>query len=303
MPTYTDQFFVIDPYSPPPNGTAMTYRVWDITDVNGDGDFDRFDGDNVNGWDITASYPGDVVTINVKGVGNVSYTGVTFYLSNGTQVFTPKDGQVLQNGTLAGTSWVSGQGPLYVPELGPTCFGAGTMIETASGPRPIETIRKGDLVKTRDHGLRPVLWLARRRHAATGSAAPVRLRAGALGNRRDLVVSQQHRMLVSGWRAELYLGVGEALVAAKHLVNGHSIVLEEGGKVDYYHLLFDAHELVWAEGLLTESFHPVHALEIGDRALICELSRRFPAMLKQAGRGWSTAGQVARRYEGALLAA
>ncbi|NBD30735.1 MAG: type I secretion protein, partial [Alphaproteobacteria bacterium] len=66
MPTsYTDQFLTIDPYSPPPAGTSMTYSVRTLTDQNDDSDFDRFDNDNINGIDITASYAGDTVTLNV----------------------------------------------------------------------------------------------------------------------------------------------------------------------------------------------------------------------------------------------
>ena len=50
--------------------------------------------------------------------------------------------------------------------------------------------------------------------AGAGAGAPVLIPAGALGNTRDLLVSQQHRMLVTGWRAELMFGEPEVLVAA-----------------------------------------------------------------------------------------
>ncbi|MCP5038451.1 MAG: Hint domain-containing protein, partial [Rhodobacteraceae bacterium] len=228
--TYTDQFFIIDPYSPPPVGTLLTFVNYDLVDQNDDGDFDRFNNDRVNGSDIRSSYPGDTITINVPGVGNVTYTGITFYLADGTRVFTPNDGQVLQNGTLVSTSWVSGQGPLDVDELGPTCFAYGTSIKTEKGLRLIEELDVGDLVITRDNGPKPILWISRRGHPAIGKEAPVLIRKGALGNNSDLLVSQQHRMLISGWRAELYLGVDEALIAAKHLVNDKTIRIVEGGE-------------------------------------------------------------------------
>jgi hypothetical protein len=303
MPTYTDQFFYIDPYSPPAAGTAMNFSHLDITDANGDNDFDRNDGDSVDGVDISSSYAGDTVTINVAGVGNITYTGVTFYLANGQQVFTPNDGQALQNGTLVSTTWTPSQGPLLVSELGPTCFTPGTLIDTVSGPRPIEEIKPGELVRTRDHGFLPVRWIGGGTYEAHGNAAPVRIDAGALGNARDLVVSQQHRMLITGWRAELYLGTSEALVAAKHLVNGDTIRCEEGGTVEYLHLLFDEHELVWAEGTLTESFHPAHALALGDTRSLAEIRRLFPGRLPEEHGGWPAARRVARQYEGVLLAA
>ncbi|MCP5038442.1 MAG: Hint domain-containing protein, partial [Rhodobacteraceae bacterium] len=231
MPTtYTDQFFIIDPFSPPPVGTAMNFVNYDLIDQNDDDDFDRFDNDSVNGSDITSSFPGDTVTINVPGVGNVTYTGVTFYLADGTRVFTPDDGQALQNGTFVSSTWVSGQGPLDVSDLGPTCFTSGTMIQTVDGTRLIEELEVSDLVMTRDHGPKPILWISRRSHPAKGMEAPVLIHQGALGNNADLLVSQQHRMLISGWRAELYLGVDEALIAAKHLVNDKTIRIVEGGE-------------------------------------------------------------------------
>ena len=129
MPTnYTDQFYIIDPYSPPPGGTVMNFVSYGMIDQNDDGDLDRFDNDSINGFDIQSSWPGDVVNVNVGGT-IFSYTGTTFYLSNGTQVFTPTDGSVLQNGTLSSATGVTTQGPLDVGDLGPPCFAAETMTE------------------------------------------------------------------------------------------------------------------------------------------------------------------------------
>jgi len=141
MPTtYTDQFYLMDPYNPPPVGTVLNFSVLNLTDQNDDNDFDRFNNDRVDGVDITASYPGDIVTVNVPGVGNITYTGTTFYLADGRQAFTPTDGQVLENGTLVSSSGVTTQGPLTVPEMGPTCFTPGAMIDTGSGARLVETL-------------------------------------------------------------------------------------------------------------------------------------------------------------------
>ena len=102
----------------------------------------------MNGSDISASHPGDTVTINVPGTGNVTYTGIIFYLANGDRVFTPTDGQALENGTFVSSSWVSPQGPLDIADLGPPCFAAGTRIETDRGMVPVEQIQVGDLVRT-----------------------------------------------------------------------------------------------------------------------------------------------------------
>ncbi len=137
-----------------------------------------------------------------------------------------------------------------------TCFTPGTLIATNSGDRPVETLRPGDLIQTVDHGLQPLRWTGHRTVPAQGAFAPVLFRAGALGNRRDLLVSQQHRMLIRDWRVALNTGHDEALTPAKHLLNGDSVCLKPGGQVTYLHLMFDRHELVWSEGCISESFHP-----------------------------------------------
>ena len=94
MPTtYTDQFFTFNTANPVGGGTVVNFVSCDLIDQNDDNDFDRFDNDSVNGSDISASYPGDTVTINMPGTGNVTYTGITFYLANGDRVFTPTDGE------------------------------------------------------------------------------------------------------------------------------------------------------------------------------------------------------------------
>ena len=224
MPTtYTDQFFTFNTANPVGGGTVVNFVSYDLIDQNDDNDFDRFDNDSVNGSDISASYPGDTVTINVPGTGNVTYTGITFYLANGDRVFTPTDGQALENGTFVSSSWVSPQGPLDIADLGPPCFAAGTRIETGRGMVPVEQIQVGDLVRTLDSGLQPVRWRGSRGIDALDKRAPIRFAPGAIGNAREMLVSPQHKILVSGWRAELFFGEDEVLVAAVHLVNADTI--------------------------------------------------------------------------------
>jgi len=86
--------------------------------------------------------------------------------------------------------------------------------------------------------------------------APVHLKAGALGNKRDLWVSPQHRMFISGWKAEMFFGKPEVLASAVSLQNDLSIRQVPTKEVEYFHLLFDQHEIIFAEGALAESFHP-----------------------------------------------
>ena len=138
----------------------------------------------------------------------------------------------------------------------PPCFTPGTLIATPQGARPVERIVPGDLVLTRDRGARPVLWTGMRRVAAEGDLAPIAIAAGTLGNRREIIVSPQHRVCIGGWAAELHCGAPEVLVAAAHLVDGENVRRLPGGEVTYLHLMFDRHEMIWAEGMLTESFFP-----------------------------------------------
>ena len=138
------------------------------------------------------------------------------------------------------------------------CFVSGTLIATRRGSVPIEELKAGDEVITMDHGFQKIRWIGSTTVPAEGKLAPVVIRRGAMGNERDLRVSPQHRMLVRGWHVELMFGKPEALVPAKALINDETVFPLEGGTVDYFHMMFDRHELVYAEGIPSESFHPGH---------------------------------------------
>lgn len=142
------------------------------------------------------------------------------------------------------------------------CFCDGTLISTPDGPRPVESLRVGDTVTTRD-GPMPLRWIGRRRVAAAERAAnpklhPVRIAAGALGNglpKRDLRVSRQHRMLCRNKTVSNMFGAEAVLVAAIRLVGLPGITLDEApDEVCYYHLALDDHQVIYAEDAPTESF-------------------------------------------------
>lgn len=136
------------------------------------------------------------------------------------------------------------------------CFVAGTDIVTHKGMRLVEDLKPGDLVLTMDHGYQPVRWKGQRRVAAKGTLAPILFEEGAMGNDVPLMVSPQHRMLVTGWQAEMNFGENEVLVPAVGLVNGDTIRQVEGGYVSYVHVMFDSHEIIYAAGVPSESFMP-----------------------------------------------
>lgn len=198
-----------------------------------------------------------------------------------------------------------GQPAIPAPDFAfPVCFTPNTRIAVPSGERWIEELRVGSLVLTRDSGPQPVRWIGStdvgpEAIAATEAYLPVRISRGALGGglpERDLVVSQQHRVLVAGWKAELLFGEREVLVAARHLVGRPGIALDFApGGVRYLHLMFDGHEIVWANGAPAESFRPgpaaLAAMDVVTRA---DFFRLFPEFERpDAARGLLKAWEAA----------
>lgn len=173
------------------------------------------------------------------------------------------------------------------------CFVAGTRIRTPNGDVPVEALRPGDLVLTLDEGPQPMRWIGLRKVAATGQMAPIRIRAGTFGAHTSLMVSPQHRILVRDSLAEFLFGEAEVLVAAKDLVNGWSVTRCEGGEVTYVHLMFDRHQVVFSEGLATESFLPgPQTIQLLDAPVMEELLALFPELDPFTGQGY---GHAARR--------
>jgi hypothetical protein len=170
----------------------------------------------------------------------------------------------------------------------PLCFSRGVEIKTPSGARKIETLKVGDLVLTKDNGARPISWIGRRfidrdTLSVNPKLAPIRIKAGALGDNlpaADLIVSPQHRILLRSKIAKRMFDTAEILVAAKMLVEceGIDICMDIDG-VEYFHILFDQHEIVFANGAETESLFtgPQALKSIGIDARL-ELFTLFPEL-------------------------
>ncbi len=165
--------------------------------------------------------------------------------------------------------------------MGIPCLVAGTLIDTPDGGRPVEQLRPGDPVNTVCGGVRPVVWtgtwhLDAEALAANPRLRPVRIRKGALGNWRDLLVSPQHRIALG--RA----GAPEGFVPARWLAaagDGRFRVARGQRQVSYVHLMLAEHGLIRADGAWVESFYPgpdgLAALDPASRA---RLFRRFPVL-------------------------
>jgi Hint domain-containing protein len=169
-----------------------------------------------------------------------------------------------------------------------TCFATGVLIETTSGPKPVERLAPGDVLPCGPGGNQTIRWLANRHVSAQELVQhpefrPIRIRRGALGDNipnADLLVSPQHRILLRDWRAELLFGEAEVLVPAIHLVNDRDILPDYTCKeVTYYHFMFDSHQTVVSNGLESESFYPgAQAVEGVGRAARAELFQLFPEL-------------------------
>ncbi|WP_242007988.1 Hint domain-containing protein [Paracoccus sulfuroxidans] len=150
-----------------------------------------------------------------------------------------------------------------VYELTVVCFARGTELSTSTGSCAVECLQIGTMVKTKDNGMQPIRWMGSKRLTykqlqANAHLRPIRIRAGALGTnlpRYDLLVSPQHRILVCSSIAQRMFGTNEVLVAAKQLLQLDGIdIASDIAEVEYFHILFDRHEIVFSNGAETESF-------------------------------------------------
>lgn len=246
---------------------------------------------------------------NVAG-NDLRNTEVVVISINGTRYFFLKDGSgtlsvmnAFPNGAL-GVNGLSTSTPVLL------CFGAGTRIETAGGPRPVEALRPGDVLRTADGRDCVLRWVGHRRLSAADLILHPRLRpvviaADAFGPgqpARDLTVSPQHRILIEGWQAELLFGAAAVLVPALHLPAPLARRAEVTGPVDYYHLFLDDHEILLSEGLPSESFQPG---QLGLSALEADLRAELEALFPGAADGVARpdAAPSLRRHEAQALMA
>ena len=135
------------------------------------------------------------------------------------------------------------------------CYTAGTRILTATGERMVESLMPGDIVLTLSDGelgAQPVKWIGHRRidltaHPRPETVAPIRIQRGAFADampHSDLLVSPDHAIFVDG-----------KLICARQLVNGTTIrQVRDRTSVEYFHVELDAHAILLAEGLPTESY-------------------------------------------------
>ncbi|MFV2052926.1 Hint domain-containing protein [Aliiroseovarius sp. YM-037] len=228
-----------------------------------------FDSDDpaLDGLDAGQSM---TVTFNIQ-VFDTSWTGGAQTTVNGTTVVDTHQVTI----TIFGENEV--------------CFTRGTEILTSDGPKLVEALKVGDLLVTRDNGVKPIRWIAssvvsEERRRGNSSLEPIVIEADALGRNtpaKDLHVSPQHRILIEGGHVDLIVAESAVLASAKSLLNGKTIRHSGDAfpELEYWHIALDDHEVIFANGCPAESFHVGDvALTAMSAAQLDELESLFPGI-------------------------
>ncbi len=191
------------------------------------------------------------------------------------------------------------------------CFTPGTLIATSSGEVPVEDLKVGDKVITRDNGIQEIRWIGyrgmtRNELAIAPHLKPVRIRKGALDfglPERDMMVSPNHRFLIASDKTALYFEESEVLVAAKHLTQLEGVEIAEVDETIYVHVMFDQHEVILSDGAWSESFQPgdmtLNAMDDEQREELYEL---FPELRTREGvAAYCSARRSLKKHEARLL--
>ncbi len=274
---------------------------------------------SINGVDFTSSaYPNYAQTGNAVEVytGTVNGQPITFaYLTaandgvdDAVNRIVILEGNLVEGQQIRNINLSSGNTNIPYQEIPSIiCFTPGTLIATPRGSIPVEDLQVDDLVITADNGLQAVRWVGKKRMTGARLMAypklrPIRIRKDAFGPGlpyRDMHVSPQHRMLIDADRALINHGEREVLAPAKGLINDYSVTVDYNIKqTEYIHILFDKHEIIFANGTKTESFHPGHmSMSAIDDAPREELFEIFPELETNTGTYGPSARKILRVNE------
>lgn len=261
-------------------------------------DGDTYGTDTLEIWQLGNTNGEPVVRLEINPDGTISFWGVK--VANG-----PLEPLELFNGMTVNTAAIAaawndpGTNTITMGQFitGPTnaagdfedviCFAAGTLIDTFHGPVRVEDLRVGDKVRTLEDTFKPILWIGScdvgaAQLQANPKLRPILIRADALGAgfpKQDLVVSPQHRVLVSSAVTKRMFARNEVLIPANKLLplEGVEVLPGDMGGVQYWHFLFETHEIIWSNGMPTESLYTgPEALKAVSPAARVELQTLFP---------------------------
>ncbi len=271
-----------------------------ITDNGSDTDFadndgnQRLDGDQTidgtlftSGTRVEAEYG---ITLTD---GTNTWQAVAFNVNNSSPSFA----------TVEGIAFIGGPGafpPLGVPltvvdtqegpsfdegdYVTPICYAKGTLIDTENGSIPIEALAVGDKVWTQDHGYLPVQWTGSQDVITAGRFRLVDVPTGVLSNFAPLMISQQHRVLISHPIAELLYASAEVFVPAISLVDAGVATLSDHKMACYHHILLEHHSVIRANGAPSESLltSSLTALQNPDSLFFPQLAGRVTSATRTA---------------------
>jgi hypothetical protein len=177
-----------------------------------------------------------------------------------------------------------------------SAFARGALFKTERGLTAIEDLFPGDCVRTVANGFQTLLWRgmtmivphAQGQDPTMGRLT--RIASDALGIARpvhDLVLGPRARLAHRAPGIRTLTGKEAALIPARDFIDGNNVIdLTPPTAVPVFHLGFASHELVIANGVEVESFHPGPAHAMGLRQDLVELYLScFPHMPEIAAFG------------------
>lgn len=218
---------------------------------------------SINGDNHSIKWSGTIETQFVDSDGQVHTEDMIYSYTSDGYYLVPQAGSAFDDGSTVKcfptNKWKDTDGIDYEEVI---CFTPDCRIDTARGAVPAGDLRIGDRLQTVDNGLQPLRWIGLSDVPGLKRIAhdlhPVLIRKDALGPgrpARDIRVSPQHRFCLG--HSALLFHDDDVLAPAKGLVDDTRILRDRSARgISYIHLLLDRHELVFCEGLETESFQP-----------------------------------------------
>jgi Ca2+-binding RTX toxin-like protein len=267
-----------------------------VSDLSGGFGSDTFFGGN-GGDVVTCGEDADNSDIDVLDLTGSNVQGIKYVEGD------PESGTVtFQDGSTMTFSEIENVIP---------CFTPGTLIATPKGERPVEELQVGDRIITRDNGIQEIAWIGHKPMSGAQLVQnphlqPVLIKRGALGRglpECDMIVSPNHRVLVSSDKTQLYFDESEVLAVAKHMVGADGIHSINVLKTTYVHFMFERHEVVLSNGAWTESFQPGdYSLKGIGNSQRTEIFDLFPELSTKKGlKNYHSARKTLKKYEAKLL--
>ncbi len=254
----------------------------------------------------------DVFTLKQDHIRNIGRTGRSIsQVERHTQRRTAKFWISVQHDDGAVDEFEhSAPADLYLEDIC-ACFGRGALIGTKRGRVAVEDLRPGDFIQTRDNGFQLLRWisscyLSTDELGADDTSWPIRIKADALGELRplqDLVVSPRFRLLSNHPSCVALFGSPETLAPAVDLLDGDTILrVRPSTDLSFYNLMFDQHQIITANGLETESYHPGN---FGVAAMSLEMQMQmrqiFPHLNGDLNGFGKTARPILKGFEAEVL--